>query len=76
MYSSFSQFIQSWQKWHYWHQRILTTAVGLDLMQEIIAGLGVQCLTILAKQACAIYGIFKLLFMHHLIFGLRGTERI
>ena len=47
-----------------------------DLVQEIIAGLGVQCLTIWVKLACAIEGIFKLLFMHHLIFGLRGTERI
>ena len=28
--------------------------VGLDLVQEIIAGLGVQCLTISAKLACAI----------------------
>ena len=50
--------------------------VVLDLVQEIIASLGVQCLTIWAKLACAIYGIFKLLFMHHLIFGLRGTDRI
>ena len=50
--------------------------VGLDLLLQIITGLGVQCLTIWAKQACAISGIFKLLFMHHLIFGLRGTERI
>ena len=30
------------------------TPVGLDLMQEIITGLGVKCLTICAKLACAI----------------------
>ena len=43
----------------YWKD--LTTAkkktlhpVGLNLVQEIIAGLGVQCLTIWAKLACAI----------------------
>ena len=42
------------------YSKDLTTAkkmlppVGLDLVQEIIAGLGVQCLTIWAKQACAI----------------------
>ena len=57
------------------HSTVLTTAkmlpsVGLDLMQEIIIGLGVQCLTIQAKLACAIKGICKLLFMHHLISGL------
>ena len=28
--------------------------VGLDLMLQIITGLGVQCLTIWAKQACSI----------------------
>ena len=28
--------------------------MGLDLMQEIITGLGVQCLTNLAKLACVI----------------------
>ena len=28
--------------------------VGLDLMLQIITGLGVHCLTIWAKQACAI----------------------
>ena len=39
-------------------------------MQEIITGLRVQCLAIWAKLACAIKGIFKLLFMHHLIFRL------
>ena len=44
--------------------------MGLDLMQEIITGLGVQCLTNLAKLACFIKGIFKLLFMHHLVFEL------
>ena len=49
----------------------LTTAkkklppVGLDLVQEIITGLGVQC---------HMKGIFILLFMHHLTFGLRGIE--
>ena len=62
------------------HRTELTTAkkklppVGLDLMQEIVTGSGVQCLIIWAKLACAIWGIFKLLFMHHLIFGLGGTE--
>ena len=42
------------------YSKNLTTAkkklapVGLNLVQEIIAGLEVQCLTIRAKQACAI----------------------
>ena len=41
------------------YSKDLTTAkklppLGLDLVQEIITGLGVQCLTIWAKQACAI----------------------
>ena len=42
--------------------------MGLDLMQEIITDLRVQCLTNSAKLACATQGIFKLLFMDHLIF--------
>ena len=55
----------------------LTTAnkklppVGLDLMQEIITCLRVQCLTEWAKLACDSLGIFKLLFMYHFIFGLK-----
>ena len=44
--------------------------VGLNLMQEIITGLGVQCLTNWAKLDHAIEGIFKLLFMHLLTFEL------
>ena len=50
--------------------------VALGLVQEIIAGSGVQCLTNWVKLACASQLISELLFIHHLIFGLRGTERI
>ena len=49
-HSSFSQFVQKLTEMALLYSKELTTAkkvtpVGLDLMQEIITGLGVQCLT-------------------------------
>ena len=50
--------------------------VGIEPGPLINLWFQVQHYPLWTNLACATYGIFKLLFMHHLIFGLIGTEKI
>ena len=75
--SSFSRFIQSWQKW----QKMIKGAktklppMSLDLMQEIITGLRVQCLTNWANQAFACKSeTFRSLYSHGLLILTKSSK--
>ena len=49
--------------------------VGLDLMLQIITGLGVQCLTRWAKQAFAYeFKTFKSLYSHALLIIAKSSQ--
>ena len=49
--------------------------VGLDLMLQIITGLGVQCLTIWAKQVFAYnFKAFRSLYSHALLIIAKSSQ--
>ena len=78
--SSFSQFVQSWRKWQFvlkGFNNIKKTLppVGLDLVQEIITGLGVQCLTKSAKKAFTCKSkTFRSLYSHALLIIAKSCQ--
>ena len=62
----------NWNTMDYFYQFLVFNSMSKMRGKESLECGRMQICTLnWAKLVCAIYGIFKLLFMHHLIFGLR-----